>query len=220
MPVKNHRLSDDIAFRFSDKNWSEFPLRAPQFSHWVHQVAGNGDVVNLFMDYETFGEHQWPETGIFNFMEYLPGEIFKHPDFDFKTPSEVLDTYMARGEYDVPEMISWADSERDLSAWRSNALQHDSLNRVYQLEEAVKYTQDEWIIDQWARLLTSDHFYYMSTKYWNDGDVHKYFSHYHSPYDAYINYMNVLTDLEGLIDKRVFKEFKKKRMSLTEVFPA
>jgi alpha-amylase len=198
--LKNYKLSDDIAFRFSNKEWKEWPLTAPKFAHWVHQVAGNGETINLFMDYETFGEHQWPETGIFNFLYHLPHEIFKHPDFNFKTPSEVIAAYPTRGEYDVHHLSSWADLERDLSAWLGNSLQHDAMERIYGLEKRVKETNDERMLDEWAKLLTSDHFYYMCTKYWNDGDVHKYFSHYNTPYDAYINFMNVVTDLEHVLE--------------------
>lgn len=197
--LKNYKLSDDIAFRFSDKNWNQFPLTADRFAQWVHQVAGDGEIINLFMDYETFGEHQWPETGIFDFLKQLPHEILKHPDFDFKTPSEVIDSYHAKGEYDVPYITSWADMERDLSAWLGNDLQQDAMDRIYQLELPVKETNNAELINSWAKLLTSDHFYYMSTKYWNDGDVHKYFSPYNTPYDAYINFMNIAADLEMTI---------------------
>ena len=198
--LKNYKLSDDIAFRFSDKNWSEWPLTAPKFAHWVHQLARTGETINLFMDYETFGEHQWPETGIFEFLKHMPEEIFKHPDFNFKTPSEILATYPIQGVYDVHSLSSWADLERDLSAWLGNSLQHDAMERIYALEKTVKETANQGLIDTWAKLLTSDHFYYMSTKYWNDGDVHKYFSHYNTPYDAYINFMNVVTDLEHILE--------------------
>ncbi len=198
--LKNYKLSDDIAFRFSNRDWSEWPLTAPRFANWVHGVAGNGDTVNLFMDYETFGEHQWPETGIFDFLAHLPQELMKHTDFDFKTPSEVIKSYEAKGVYDVLHLSSWADVERDLSAWLGNSLQHDAMERIYKLESTIKATKDENLIHQWASLTTSDHFYYMCTKYWNDGDVHKYFSHYNTPYDAYINYMNVVTDLEHVMD--------------------
>ncbi len=198
--LKNYKLSDDIAFRFSNKEWSEWPLTASKFARWVHQAAGNGETINLFMDYETFGEHQWPETGIFDFLSHVPAEIFKHPDFDFKTPSEVIHAYPSRGVYDVHNLSSWADIERDLSAWLGNSLQHDAMERIYGMEREVKETGDERLIDTWAKLLTSDHFYYMCTKYWNDGDVHKYFSHYNTPYDAYINFMNVLTDLEHVLE--------------------
>ncbi len=198
--LKNYRLSDDIAFRFSEKGWIEWPLTAPKFAHWVHGMAGNGDTVNLFMDYETFGEHQWESSGIFNFMEHLPEEIFKHPDFDFATPSEVINSYPVRGEYDVHHYSSWADQERDLSAWLGNSLQHDAIERAYALEARLLELRDRRLTDTWAKLLTSDHFYYMSTKFWNDGDVHKYFSPYQSPYDAYINYMNVLADFEHVLE--------------------
>jgi alpha-amylase len=204
--LKNYRLSDDIAFRFSNKDWSEWPLTAPKFAGWLHGAAGNGDTINLFMDYETFGEHQWPETGIFNFLGHLPHELLKHPDFNFKTVGEVVQSFEAKGEYDVHQLSSWADMERDLSAWLGNSLQHDAMERIYKLEKAVKDTGDINLINQWASLTTSDHFYYMCTKYWNDGDVHKYFSHYNTPYDAYINYMNVLTDLEHVLDIRVSAE--------------
>ncbi len=198
--LKNYKLSDDIAFRFSNRDWDQWPLTAPKFANWVHGIAGNGDTVNLFMDYETFGEHQWPETGIFDFLEHLPEALLQHPDFDFKTPSELIKQFDVKGEYDVPFLSSWADLERDLSAWLGNSLQHDAMERIYKLEGAIKKTNDSSLIRQWSCLTTSDHFYYMCTKYWNDGDVHKYFSHYNTPYDAYINYMNVLTDLEHVLE--------------------
>ena len=213
--LKNYKLSDDVAFRFSDKHWSEFPLTATHFAHWIHQVAGNGDTVNLFMDYETFGEHQWVETGIFNFLKNFPLEVFRHKDFTFNTPSEVIKMFPARGEYDSPEYISWADLERDLSAWLGNELQRDALERVMQLETAVKATQNQDIVSSWGKLLTSDHFYYMCTKYWNDGDVHKYFSPYNSPHDAYINYMNTLSDLELSVE--AVEKAKRTRLKGTSI---
>lgn len=198
--LKNYRLSDDIAFRFSDRGWKEFPLTADKFNSWVHNIAGNGEVVNLFMDYETFGEHQWECTGIFDFLDHLPAEILKHSDFNFKTPSEVIDDCQAREVYDAHEFTSWADMERDLSAWLSNSMQRESMNRIYSIEEKVMKTNDQSLINIWEKLQTSDHFYYMCTKFWNDGDVHKYFSPYDSPYDAYIYYMNVFSDLENTLN--------------------
>ncbi|KPK72064.1 MAG: alpha-amylase [Phycisphaerae bacterium SM23_30] len=195
--LKNYRLSDDIAFRFSNRGWAEWPLTAEKFAHWISQVNGNGHVVNLFMDYETLGEHQWEDTGIFDFLRRLPEEVFKHPDNDFKTPSEVAASYEAVGEIDVPYMISWADIERDLSAWLGNAMQSNALYELYRMEEQVKETQDEQIIDDWRKLQISDHFYYMCTKWFSDGDVHKYFNPYDSPYDSYINFMNVLDNLRS-----------------------
>ena len=193
--LKNYRLSDDIAFRFSNQGWPEWPLTAPKFAQWIADVHGNGNVVNLFMDYETLGEHQWEDTGIFDFLRHLPEELFKHPDNDFKTPSEVVDSYEAVGEFDVPYEISWADIERDLSAWLGNAMQSNALYELYQLESQVRQAGDEQITADWRKLQTSDHFYYMCTKWFSDGDVHKYFNPYDSPYDSYINFMNVLDNL-------------------------
>jgi alpha-amylase len=198
--LKNYRLSDDIAFRFSDRNWSEWPLQADTFASWVHKIAGTGEVLNLFMDYETFGEHQWEETGIFDFLDHLPAEILKHPDFDFKTVGEAIDTYKVRDIYNVEEFISWADAERDLSAWLSNAMEQESAKRIYSLEEKIIKSNNKDLLDVWGKLQTSDHFYYMCTKFWSDGDVHKYFSPYDSPYDAYIYYMNVLADFETTVE--------------------
>jgi alpha-amylase len=147
------------------------------------------------MDYETFGEHQWEDTGIFKFLEALPEEIFKLPDNDFKTPSECIAAYQPVGDYDVPHTISWADTERDLSAWLGNAMQSNALHEMYRLERAVKDTEDPTLLADWRFLTTSDHYYYMCTKYFADGDVHKYFNPYESPYDSYINFMNALDNL-------------------------
>ena len=149
------------------------------------------------MDYETLGEHQWEDTGIFEFLKHIPEEIFRHPDNDFKMPSEVIDSYDSVGELDVPHMISWADLERDLSAWIGNAMQSNALHEVYRLEDQVKQSGDAQILSDWRKLQTSDHFYYMCTKWFEDGDVHKYFNPYDSPYDSYINFMNVLDNLRS-----------------------
>jgi len=195
--LKNYALSDDIAFRFSNRNWTEWPLTAEKFAQWVSSVNGNGQTVNLFMDYETFGEHQWEDTGIFDFMRHLPEEILKHPDNNFKTPSEVVDSYEAVGTIDVPHIVSWADIERDLSAWLGNPMQSNAFYELYKLEKKIKKTGDEKLIADWRKLQISDHFYYMCTKYFSDGDVHKYFNPYDSPYDSYINFMNVLDNLRG-----------------------
>jgi alpha-amylase len=194
--LKNYKLSDDIAFRFSSKDWSEYPLAAPKFASWVSAINGNGDVVNLFMDYETFGEHQWEDTGIFEFLRALPKELLKHPDNDFVTPSEAAERYKAVSELDVPYFISWADVERDLSAWLSNDMQHEAAKRIYDLEAEVLRSRNKKIVQDWRRLQASDHFYYMCTKWFADGDVHKYFNPYDTPYDAFISYMNALADLE------------------------
>jgi alpha-amylase len=193
--LKNYSLSDDIAFRFSNPDWKEYPLTADKFAHWVNRANGNGQCINLFMDYETFGEHQWEDTGIFSFMYHLPEQVLKHPDNSFMTPSEVIDTYEPVDVVDVPRVISWADTERDLSAWLGNAMQSNALHEVYKFEKLIKQTQNEELLADWRRLQTSDHFYYMCTKYFADGDVHKYFNPYESPYDSYINFMNVLGNL-------------------------
>jgi alpha-amylase len=195
--LKNYSLSDDIAFRFSNRNWPQWPLTADKFARWISNVNGNGNVVNLFMDYETFGEHQWEDTGIFDFMRHLPGEILKHPDNNFKTPTEVIQSYGSADTVDVPHIISWADTERDLSAWLGNAMQSNAIHELYRLEKKIKSTRDDKIIADWRKLQTSDHFYYMCTKYFSDGDVHKYFNPYDSPYDSYINFMNVLDHLHS-----------------------
>ena len=195
--LKNYSLSDDIAFRFSNRGWSEWPLTADKFARWVSDVNGNGYVVNLFMDYETFGEHQWKDTGIFDFMRHLPEQILKHPDNDFKTPSEIVQCYEPVDTIDVPHLISWADTERDVSAWLGNAMQSNAIHELYRLEKKVKKASNKKIIADWRKLQVSDHFYYMCTKYFADGDVHKYFNPYNSPYDSYINFMNVLDNLHN-----------------------
>jgi alpha-amylase len=193
--LKNYKLSDDIAFRFSEKTWKEWPLTADKFASWVNRINGNGQVINLFMDYETFGEHQWAEEGIFNFLASLPGEILRHKDNNFVTPTEAVAMYPAMDTLSVPYVVTWADMERDLSAWTGNAIQNSAISSLYGLEEKVMATKDVSIIEDWRRLQISDHFYYMCTKWFSDGDVHKYFNPYESPYDAFISYMNTLSDL-------------------------
>jgi len=193
--LKNFKLSDDIAFRFSNRAWEDYPLTAEKYASWIHSIAGSGEVINLFMDYETFGEHQWEDTGIFNFMRALPGEILKHPDFQFLMPKEAALNYTPLSQIDTPFFVSWADLERDLTAWLGNSLQDSSIEKVYEIEEMVKATKDPDLIHTWRKLLTSDHFYYMCTKWFSDGDVHKYFNPYESPYDAFIIFTNVLNDL-------------------------
>jgi alpha-amylase len=201
--LRNYRLSDDVAFRFSNTKWSEYPLMADKYAHWIHHVNRDGEaVINLFMDYETFGEHQWQETGIFEFIQMLPREIIKHPDFRFQTLSEAARDCEPIARLDVPDFISWADLDRDLSAWLGNTLQKDAIQTLYDMESKVRRRKDENILRTWRMLQTSDHFYYMCTKYFADGDVHKYFNPYASPYDAYINYMNILDDFSGLMGKK------------------
>jgi len=198
--LKNYTLSDDIAFRFSQEEWEEWPLNAETFGRWISEHNGNGNVINLFMDYETFGEHQWETTGIFDFLTHLPEAVLKHPDNSFVTPSEAIHTYDVQDTIDVPNTTTWADTQRDLSAWLGNDMQKQAIDMLYNLEPAVHETTDEAVLEDWRLLQTSDHFYYMCTKWSDDGDVHAYFNPYASPYEAHISYMNVLQDLRSRIN--------------------
>lgn len=192
--LKNYKLSDDIAFRFGDKNWDAWPLTADKFTKWL---ADSGEATNfdLFMDYETFGEHQWDDTGIFDFLEHLPKEWLKHEGNTFMTVSEAIDAFEPKDQIDVPNTITWADTERDLSAWLGNNMQTSAITALYDLEQKVLGTGDLGLIDDWRKLQASDHFYYMCTKWFNDGDIHAYFSPYANPYDAFIAYLNAYHDL-------------------------
>jgi alpha-amylase len=191
--LRNYKLSDDVGFRFSAKWWEEYPLTADKYAAWLSRCEG--DCVNLFIDYETFGEHQWQDTGIFEFLRHLPSEVLKYNNLDFKTPSEVVRNYKPVGIIDVPYILSWADIDRDASAWLENEMQRFAFEQMKKLEEKVK--QNPQLLKIWRLLQTSDHFYYMCTKWFADGDVHKYFNAYDSPYDAFINYMNVLQDIKS-----------------------
>lgn len=201
--LKNYTLSDDIAFRFSNRDWAEYPLTADKFAAWVHALNGQGDLINLFMDYETFGEHQWEASGIFDFMRALPDAIMRNPDFRFQTASEAAGSLAPRARLDVPQFMSWADAERDLTAWQGNDMQQDAINALYQCEGQVTALGDPDLTRAWQRLQTSDHFYYMCTKWFSDGDVHKYFNPYGTPYDAYINFMNILADFRLRLETRL-----------------
>jgi len=192
--LKNFRLSDDIAFRFSNKTWSEWPLTAEKYASWLNLTDPQNETINLFMDYETFGEHQWAETGIFDFLKALPRVVFSNTDFKFSTPSELTKDLQPVSPISVPYPISWADEERDVTAWLGNELQTEAFSQLYALEEKLKNCNDSAIKRDWFRLQNSDHFYYMCTKWFSDGAVHKYFNPYNGPYEAFINYMNVLTD--------------------------
>jgi alpha-amylase len=198
--LKNYKLSDDIAFRFSNKGWNEWPLTVDKYVQWLNKVNGNGEVINLFMDYETFGEHQWEDTGIFEFMRHFPEEFFKHTDASFITVSEAANLD-SKGEIDMHHLSSWADLERDLSAWLGNKIQNSSIYELYKIEEAVKSKKDRKLLEDWRKLTTSDHFYYMCTKWFSDGDVHKYFNPYDSPYDSFIAFMNTIQDMIFRIDE-------------------
>ncbi len=193
--LKNYPLSDDIAFRFSNHDWQEFPLTADKFLSWIK--TSQQKLVNLFMDYETFGEHQWAETGIFKFFKDFIIKASNDSEIRFVLPSEIIMSETAEEMLDIQEPLTWADTERDLSAWLGNSLQKETAYSLYALESKIKKTKNSDLLKQWRYLQISDHFYYMCTKWFSDGDVHKYFNPYNSPYDAYINYMNVLRDLES-----------------------
>lgn len=194
--LKNYRLSDDIAFRFSNKEWNQWPLTVDKYMEWL--PVNDEQVINLFMDYETFGEHQWQETGIFNFMRQFIGDIARSDNYDFKTVSEAAEL-IPKGSINMPYTVTWADSERDLSAWLGNAMQQESLRCLYELEAVVLGSNDEVLIGDWRKLQTSDHVYYMCTKWFRDGDVHAYFSPYDSPYDAFMYFMNAVRDMRWRI---------------------
>lgn len=201
--LKHAELSDDIAFRFSDKSWVSHPLSVEKYLEWL-EVYGEDQIINLFMDFETFGEHQWESTGIFEFFRVLIERFTEKPWNHFVTPSQVFDAYLATHPstdmtlpvYDVPHPISWADIDRDLTAWTENAFQRDCLRLIYELSDVILESGDVDLVDNWRRLQTSDHFYYMCTKWAADGDVHAYFSPYQSPFEAYRRYAIVLADLQ------------------------
>lgn len=202
--MKNYKLSDDIAFRFGDRNWSEWPLTADKFAHWLNET-GDAEVFNLFMDYETFGEHQWQESGIFDFLEHLPKQWLKNEGNRFMTVSEACEAFEPADTIDCPQTITWADTERDLSAWLGNSMQAAAITALYGLESTIISSQDLELVEDWRRLQTSDHFYYMCTKWFNDGDIHAYFSPYATPYEAYIAFMNAYHDLRFRLVEKGFE---------------
>ena len=190
--LRNYSLSDDIAFRFSDRSWPEWPLTAEKFVDWLK--SAEGEIINLFMDYETFGEHQGAECGIFEFMRALPAAVAKDKELEFVTPQRAAAKHKSVGDLSVPQPISWADEERDTSAWLGNELQQDAYNKLYGLQEKLSLLNDPALWNDYGHLQESDHLYYMCTKFFTDGEVHKRFNPYETPYEAFINYMNVLSD--------------------------
>lgn len=198
--LRNYKLSDDVGFRFSARNWPGFPLTADKYANWMSNSYG--DVINLFMDYETFGEHQWIETGIFEFLKHLPGEVLKHDSLDFATVSEAVERYNSVGDVDSPWAISWADEDRNVSTWLGNNMQIACFNELKDIGRKLKRRGDRDLLYIWRLLQTSDHLYYISTKGFEDGNVHAYFSPYDIPYDGFINYMNILQDLKEKAEHR------------------
>jgi len=193
--MKNYRLSDDVAFRFSNKDWSQWPLSADTYTNWTNASIADQPILNLFMDYETFGEHQWADTGIFDFFESFVGKWLENPDNTFYTASGAIEAFEPVGEISMPNTVTWADTERDLTAWLGNSMQHEAMSHIYSLEEDILRTNDPGLIADWRKLQTSDHAYYMCTKWFTDGDVHAYFSPYESPYDAFLYYVNAMRDI-------------------------
>ena len=199
--LRNYALSDDIAFRFSDRNWGGWPLTAEKYADWL--CKAEGDVINLFMDYETFGEHQDASCGIFDFMKALPAAVLAHKELEFETPAKIASKHKSVGNLSVPEPISWADEERDVTAWLGNELQQDAFNKIYGLLEKLNLANLPQLWEDFGHLQESDHLYYMCTKFFSDGEIHKRFNPYETPYEAFINYMNVLSDFIIRVDDAV-----------------
>ena len=209
--LRNYKLSDEIAFRFSNQGWDQYPLTADKFAQWVKE--DNGDVVNLFMDYETFGEHQKADTGIFDFMKAMPAAVLSKGDICFSTVSEAAKSSQPVGVLHCPHVMSWADEERDVTAWLGNELQNEAFSKLYALKDKVKSLKNADFDYVWNFMQTSDHFYYMATKWLSDGDVHSYFNPYGSSYEAFINYMNVLSDFEIEVEKALAAKKSRKKVT-------
>lgn len=201
--VRNFQLSDDIAIRFSERRWSQWPLTADKFVGWLNALNPKEEVINLFMDYETFGEHQWEESGIFKFLKAFPKIVLEQTKMKFSTPSELADILQPVSLLHIPYPISWADEERDITTWQGNEMQQEAFRKLFSIEEKVKSTRDEDLIRQWRYLQSSDHFYFINTKWFSDSMVQRYFNPYNSPYDAFINFMNVLSDFIIQVDEAI-----------------
>ncbi len=214
--LRNFNLSDDIAFRFSERSWANWPLTADKFVTWISESLRKDDIVNLFMDYETFGEHQQETTGIFQFIKRLPSAILSQTSYEFVTPSEASARHEAVAPLNVPYAISWADEERDTTAWIGNELQNEAFGKLYAVEERVKRLDLPDITSDFKKLQESDHLYYMCTKFFSDGTVHNYFNPYDSPYDAFINYMNVLSDFLLRVDRAEVRTLENSGMEIAE----
>jgi len=199
--LRNFRMSDDLTFRFSNQDWSEWPLTADKFVKWLNKIDKKEEVVNLFLDYETIGEHQWKETGIFDFFRHLPAKVLSGSDFSFSTPEVLYHELQPVSSISVLHPISWADEERDLTAWLGNELQDEAFGKLYSYAPKVAMCRDPQIMKDWLYLQTSNHFYYMCTKWFSSGEVHKHFNPYGSPYEAFINFMNVLSDFMIRVDE-------------------
>jgi len=206
--MRNFRFSDDLSFRFSNKEWNEFPLTAEKYAGWMNSLPKEEEVITIFINYETFGQLQPKSSGIFEFLKKLPEAVLKSGKLSFSTPSEVINDLQPVSAVHVPYPISWADEERDLSAWLGNELQKEAFDKLYQLKDRMRNCTDPTMLKDWDYLQTNDHFYYMCTKFFSDGEVHKYFNPYGTPYEAFINYMNVLSDFKIRLNAIVPKSAK------------
>jgi alpha-amylase len=198
--LRNYKLTDDIGFRFSARWWPEWPLTATKYAKWLAETKG--EVINIFPDYETFGEHHWPETGIHSFLQHLPDEILRFNNLQMATPSEVVDKHASGGEIDVPEAegtVSWADIQRDQSGWLGNVMQWAYYTTLRRLEPLIKEAEDEEFLRLWRDFQTSDHLYYMFTAGGGPGEVHSYFSPFESPMDAFVAAQTLINDFEARI---------------------
>ncbi|WP_297085562.1 glycoside hydrolase family 57 protein [uncultured Draconibacterium sp.] len=201
--MRNYKMSDDIAFRFSDKNWDEYPLTAEKFTGWMEKIGDKEEVLNLFMGYDTFGYRHTKQSGIFAFLEALAKEIVSSKSIKFAAPSELVKELQPISMVSVPHPISWSDEERDLSAWIGNGMQKEAFGKLYDMNKQMQKCTDATLKKDWNYLQVSDHFFYMSTKYFTDGNPHKSYNHFDSPYEAFINYMNVLSDFKIRLNAHV-----------------
>lgn len=199
--LKNSKLSDDISMRFSDQSWDEYPLTADKYSSWVKNSLKDEEVLNLFMNYDSLGRYNSLDSGIFEFLKYFPKYVLEDDDYEFLTPSEVVKKHKPTAPLFVPYPISWTDEERDITSWLGNELQEEAFSQLYTLQKEVDKKKDADLSSDYSRLQTSDHFYYMRTKLFSDSDYHTYQSPYDSPYEAFINYMNVLSDFADRVRK-------------------
>ena len=211
--MRNYRFSDDLSFRFSNPAWNEYPLTADKFAGWMTSTPENEDVINIFINYDTFGEVQPKRSGIFDFLNALPGAVLKTGKLAFVTPSEAAKNFQPISAMHVLHPISWADEERDLSAWLGNELQKEAFNNLYALKDQIKNCQNEVLLKDWNYLQANNHLYYMCTKFFSDGEVHKYYNPYTSPYEAFINYMNVLSDFTIRLNNEVPKNETQQEIS-------
>lgn len=198
--VRNSSLSEDIAHRYSNKSWKEWPLTATKYTSWLNNGDHDDKIINLFMDYENLGEHQRSETGIFDFFKSFPETVLHKSQFKFMTPSEAIASMLPVEALDAPHPSSWVDHERDLSAWLGNEIQNEAFNKLYELSDKVRDCNDQALLKDWHCLQSSDHFQYMCTKTISDSSLRGLPSPYDSPYDAFINYMNVLNDFSIRLD--------------------